>query len=505
MALALLAAVLVALAAWWVVAGRNAGEQFTVVPGPVPFTLTWGEEFERVQGDGALLALEHRREDGLFISSFTVRPMTLPPYRGRSSGFLPLFATFHIDDLREREAGFRLVEEGKARINLVPGYEVVFRTKRSRGRGRAHGLRSRRDARARRSGRPPGRAVAVARHPRLAHAEPREHGRLRTAAYALPLLPVGHGARRGRHLVPEGPLVGPVELAHFQAVDMRVGRVVAVEDFPEARRPAWRLRIDFGPELGERTSSAQIAHYAREELRGTLVVAVVNFPPRQIGPVRSEVLVLGAVAADHPVRLLRPDPGAQPGDRVAWSYSRTLSSARSRSALLSRMPSVTSTGSADALGSSVFLALSPLGRVVVSDFAWGGPAGMFWTGLGSGVGVAAGPEAGCVAGACPPALGVVGASISPAVAAPGSRGPRSPRRWRTLGVGLALAAGPPPSRLDSRCALGPTTDAAAPSEGLAGSARAGGAWLMTAGPGGCSSRAPRPTGDGRARGRPAPA
>lgn len=111
--------------------------------------------------------------------------------------------------------------------------------------------------------------------------------------------------------------MGPVELAHFQAVDMRVGRVVAVEDFPEARRPAWRLRIDFGPDLGERTSSAQIAHYTREELRGTLVVAVVNFPPRQIGPVRSEVLVLGAVAADHPVRLLRPDAGAQPGDRVA--------------------------------------------------------------------------------------------------------------------------------------------------------------------------------------------
>ncbi|HEV2752282.1 MAG TPA: hypothetical protein VGV36_00460, partial [Solirubrobacteraceae bacterium] len=128
---AVLAAALVALAAWWVVAGRNAGEEFTVVPGPVPFNLTWGEEFERVQRDGALLALEHRREDGLFISSFTVRPMTLPPYRGRSSGFLPLFATFHIDDLREREADFQLVGEGKARINLVPGYEGVFRTKRS--------------------------------------------------------------------------------------------------------------------------------------------------------------------------------------------------------------------------------------------------------------------------------------------------------------------------------------------------------------------------------------
>jgi len=108
-----------------------------------------------------------------------------------------------------------------------------------------------------------------------------------------------------------------IDLGHFQAVDMRVGRVVAVEDFPEARRPAWRLRIDFGPELGERTSSARIAHYAREELQDTLVVAVVNFPPRQIGPVRSEVLVLGAVADERPVRLLRPDAGAQPGDRIA--------------------------------------------------------------------------------------------------------------------------------------------------------------------------------------------
>jgi tRNA-binding protein len=108
-----------------------------------------------------------------------------------------------------------------------------------------------------------------------------------------------------------------IEWADFERVDMRVGRIVAVEDFPEARKPAWKLRIDFGPELGEKRSSAQVTNYAREQLEGRLVVAVVNFPPRQIGPVRSEVLVLGAVADDHPVLLLEPDAGAQPGDRVA--------------------------------------------------------------------------------------------------------------------------------------------------------------------------------------------
>jgi len=102
----------------------------------------------------------------------------------------------------------------------------------------------------------------------------------------------------------------------FLRVDMRVGRVIGVEDFPEARKPAWKLRVDFGPEIGEKRSSAQIANYAREELEGRLVVAVVNFPPRQIGPVRSEVLVLGSMRGDA-VRLLTPEPDAQPGDRIA--------------------------------------------------------------------------------------------------------------------------------------------------------------------------------------------
>jgi tRNA-binding protein len=101
----------------------------------------------------------------------------------------------------------------------------------------------------------------------------------------------------------------------FAKVDIRVGRVVDVEDFPEARRPAWKLRIDFGPEIGVRRSSAQIKNYAREELEGRLVVAVVNFPPRQIGPVRSEVLTLGTYS-DPGVLLVSPDTGAQPGDRL---------------------------------------------------------------------------------------------------------------------------------------------------------------------------------------------
>ena len=102
----------------------------------------------------------------------------------------------------------------------------------------------------------------------------------------------------------------------FMRVDMRVGRIVEVEDFPEARKPAWKLRVDFGAELGLRRSSAQITNYAREELVGRLVIAVVNFPPKQIGPVRSECLVLGTYTADGTVLLLTPEPEAALGDRL---------------------------------------------------------------------------------------------------------------------------------------------------------------------------------------------
>jgi tRNA-binding protein len=103
----------------------------------------------------------------------------------------------------------------------------------------------------------------------------------------------------------------------FEAVDMRVGRVISVEEFPEARVPAWKLRIDFGPELGEKRSSAQITHYRREDLEGRLVVAVVNFPPKQIGPFISEVLVLGALDDAKGIVLLRPDEDVELGDRIA--------------------------------------------------------------------------------------------------------------------------------------------------------------------------------------------
>jgi len=102
----------------------------------------------------------------------------------------------------------------------------------------------------------------------------------------------------------------------FAKVDMRVGRVVAVEDFPEARKPAWKLTIDFGPEIGHKRSSAQVTNYSREELEGRRVVAVVNFPPRQIGPVRPEVRVLGASDEEGRVILLAPDADVPLGARI---------------------------------------------------------------------------------------------------------------------------------------------------------------------------------------------
>jgi tRNA-binding protein len=107
-----------------------------------------------------------------------------------------------------------------------------------------------------------------------------------------------------------------ISLEDFERVDMRVGRIVEVEEFPEARRPAWKLRIDFGDELGVKRSSAQITHYTRENLKGRLVVAVVNFPARRIGAFSSEVLVLGALDADKGVVLLAPDKDVALGDRI---------------------------------------------------------------------------------------------------------------------------------------------------------------------------------------------
>ena len=104
--------------------------------------------------------------------------------------------------------------------------------------------------------------------------------------------------------------------AEFEKVDMRVGVVVDAQEFPEARRPACKLWVDFGP-LGVKRSSAQITRrYAPAELVGRRVVAVLNFPPKQIGPFLSEVLVLGAYDAAGDVILLAPDFDVPPGSRI---------------------------------------------------------------------------------------------------------------------------------------------------------------------------------------------
>ena len=103
----------------------------------------------------------------------------------------------------------------------------------------------------------------------------------------------------------------------FLEVDIRVGRITAAEPFPEARKPAFRLTIDFGPEIGVKRSSAQITtNYALDDLPGRLVLAVVNFPPRQIGPMMSEVLTLGVADADGEVMLIGPDRDVPVGGRM---------------------------------------------------------------------------------------------------------------------------------------------------------------------------------------------
>jgi tRNA-binding protein len=108
-----------------------------------------------------------------------------------------------------------------------------------------------------------------------------------------------------------------VGAGHYFALDIRTGRVVNVWDFPEARKPAWKIRVDFGPVIGELESSAQIRNYSREELMGRLVVGAVNLGSKRIAGFRSEFLILGALEPDGTVRLLQLEDGVEPGAPVA--------------------------------------------------------------------------------------------------------------------------------------------------------------------------------------------
>lgn len=110
---------------------------------------------------------------------------------------------------------------------------------------------------------------------------------------------------------------GQITYADFENVDIRVGTVIAAEPFPEARKPALKLRVDFGPEIGVKKTSAQITkHYTSDVLVGMQVAAVVNFPPRQIGPFMSEVLTLGFPDAEGGVVLISPSLAVPNGGKL---------------------------------------------------------------------------------------------------------------------------------------------------------------------------------------------
>ncbi|MBO6945775.1 tRNA-binding protein [Altererythrobacter sp.] len=116
---------------------------------------------------------------------------------------------------------------------------------------------------------------------------------------------------------PTAPAADQIGFEDFLKADIRIGTIVAVEEFPEARKPSYKLRIDFGPAIGEKKSCAQIvANYHIDELPGRQVAAVVNFPPRQIGPAMSEVLTLGFADEAGEVVLFAPDVKVPNGSRL---------------------------------------------------------------------------------------------------------------------------------------------------------------------------------------------
>jgi tRNA-binding protein len=121
-----------------------------------------------------------------------------------------------------------------------------------------------------------------------------------------------------RPYAPEGlPPKDDIDPNDFFAVDMRVGRVVEVEEFPQARKPSLKLAVDFGPVVGILRTSAQVTNYTHDELKGRLVVGAINLGPRRIAGFKSEFLVLGAMEPDGTVRLLRVEPDVEPGAPVA--------------------------------------------------------------------------------------------------------------------------------------------------------------------------------------------
>jgi tRNA-binding protein len=121
-----------------------------------------------------------------------------------------------------------------------------------------------------------------------------------------------------RHSLDDTNAVSPLaSLEDFRKIDMRVGRIVAVDDFPEARNPSYKLSIDFGAHGTRKSSAAVRRWYDRSDLLGRLVICVTNFPPRRIATFDSDVLTLGAIQADGRVVLLEPDGDAEPGSKIA--------------------------------------------------------------------------------------------------------------------------------------------------------------------------------------------